>query len=84
MHLEYLMGKQKSPGGIPPGVFCFLKLIQTINDLIFISWWFINISTGNVFFHRYLRATCVMCEEQSTKDLISSTFVGGQVINCVK
>ena len=44
------MGKQKSPGGVPSGLFCFPKLIQTLNDLIFISQWVININTGNGFF----------------------------------
>ena len=44
------MGKQKSPGGVPSGLFCFPKFIQTLNDLIFISWWVININTGKAFF----------------------------------
>ena len=45
---QFEMGKQKSPGGLPLGLFCFPKIIQTINDLIFISRWVININTGNV------------------------------------
>ena len=44
---QFEMGKQKSPGGLPLGLFCFPKIIQTINDLIFISRWVININTGN-------------------------------------
>ena len=43
------MGKQKSPGGVPSGLFCFRKLIQTQNDLIFISGWVDNINAGNEF-----------------------------------
>ena len=41
------MGKQKSPGGVPSGLFCFSKLIQTLNELIFISQLVTNINTGN-------------------------------------
>ena len=44
---QFEMGKQKSPGGLPLGLFCFPKIIQTINDLIFISRWVINKNTGN-------------------------------------
>ena len=47
---QFEMGKQKSPGGLPLGLFCFPKIIQTINDLIFISQWVININAGNVEF----------------------------------
>ena len=48
---KFEMGKQKSPSGIPPGLFCFPKFIQTINDLIFISQWVIDINTdGNGIF----------------------------------
>ena len=43
-------GKTKSPGGVPSGLFCFPKFIQTLNDLIFISQWVININTGNEYF----------------------------------
>ena len=45
------MGKQKSPGGVPSGLFCFPKLIKTLNDLIFISRWVININAGNGHIH---------------------------------
>ena len=47
---QFEMGKQKSPSGLPLGLFWFPKIIQTINDLIFISWWVININTGNEYF----------------------------------
>ena len=35
-------GKQKTPGGISPGVFCFPRIIKTPNNRIFISVWVIN------------------------------------------
>ena len=52
---QFEMGKQKSPGGLPLGLFCFPKIIQTINDLIFISRWVINIKTENDYLNTFSR-----------------------------
>ena len=46
-----IMGKQKTPGGIPPGDFCFPTVRDTLNNRIFISRWFITVIPENAFFH---------------------------------
>ena len=43
-----IMGKQKSPSGIPPGGFCFPTVRYTLNNRIFISRWFITVIPENV------------------------------------
>ena len=42
-----IMGKQKSPSGIPPGGFCFPTVRYTLNNRIFISRWFITVIPEN-------------------------------------
>ena len=44
-----IMGKQKSPSGIPPGGFCFPTVRYTLNNRIFISQWFITVTSENSF-----------------------------------
>ena len=46
-----IMGKQKSPSGIPPGGFCFPAVTFTLNNRIFISQWFITVIPENVYLH---------------------------------
>ena len=46
-----IMGKQKPPGDIPPGVFCFLTVRYTLNNRIFISRWFITVIPENVLIY---------------------------------
>ena len=53
-HKQFEVGKQKSPGGLHLGLFCFPKIIQTINVLIFISLWVINMNTGTANFLKVL------------------------------
>ena len=53
-HFCIPVGKQKRPGGIPLGLFCFPKFIKALNDLIFLSSWVININTGNGNFSTHL------------------------------
>ena len=42
-----IMGKQKPPGGIPLGDFCFPTVRYTLNNRIFISRWFITVIPEN-------------------------------------
>ena len=59
-----IMGKQKPPGDIPPGVFCFLTVRYTLNNRIFISQWFITVIPENDLFQVEICFEALNCKDK--------------------